>query len=452
MNETRTLAEYAITTQPSAAPAEVLDRTRQLLLDQLGCQIAGVQMPWSKSIYDVVAALSATGTSTVVGRTDRLAPDAAGFVNSAFGHSNESDDTHLKTPTHPGAVIIPAAVSVAEHVAASGQDLLDAIVVGYEVMLRISYAVSPYLIAQGHHPPPAVGPFGVAAAASRLLGLDQEQTVNALAIAGSHAAGLQEYTQTGGSVKRLHCAIPVQAGIRAALFAAAGVTGPPTVLEGERGFCKVFAPQSHVERLVEGLGTRYVLMETAIKSYSCCHLIHAALDGLRGLRTRHEFKAGDVAHIRIATHLPSLVAHVGVIKRPQDVLAAQFSMSFSVAMLLNGYDCWWWDFERVDLQDTALLDLAERVDTVVEDAEGDTFKTGLRVTVSLHDGSQLEVYVPRAIGEPELPLTDDQVRAKFRTLSEPVLGAERVAAVERAVTELADAPTVADLADAIAGR
>lgn len=452
MNETRTLAAYAVTTQPSTAGSEVLDRTRQLLLDQLGCQIAGVQMPWSASIYNVVAPLSATGRSSVVGHRDRLAPDAAAFVNSTFGHSNESDDTHLKTPTHPGAVIIPAAVAVAEHVGAAGRDLLDAIVVGYEVMLRISYSVSPYLIAQGHHPPVAVGPFGVAAAAARLLGLDEKQTVNALAIAGSHAAGLQEYTQTGGSVKRLHCAIPSQAGVRAALFAQAGVTGPPTVLEGDRGFCKVFAPHAHLDRLVDGLGERYLLMETAIKSYSCCHLIHAALDGLRELQARYQFKAGDVAHVRVATHLQSLVAHVGVIKRPGDVLAAQFSMSFCVAMLLSGYECWWWDFERVDLRDHALLDLAERVDTVVEDAEGDTYRTGLRLTVSLHDGVHHELYVPRAIGEPECPLTDAQLQAKFRTLAEPVVGAENAARVQAAVSDLAGAPSVSALADAIAGR
>lgn len=452
MNETRALAAYAVTTQPSTAGAEVLDRTRQLLLDQLGCQIAGVQMPWSASIYNVVAPLSGAGGSSVVGHPDRLAPDAAAFVNSAFGHSNESDDTHLKTPTHPGAVIIPAAVAVAEHVDASGQDLLDAIIVGYEVMLRISYSVSPYLIARGHHPPVAVGPFGVAAAASRLLGLDVEQTVNALAIAGSHAAGLQEYTQTGGSVKRLHCAIPSQAGVRAALFAQAGVTGPPTVLEGERGFCKVFAPHAHLDRLVDGLGERYVLMETAIKSYSCCHLIHAALDGLRELREQNAFKPEDIARIRVATHLQSLVAHVGVIKRPMDVLAAQFSMSFCVAMLLNGYECWWWDFERVNLQDEALLGLAERVDTVVEDVDGDSYRTGLRLTVSLMDGTQHEIYVPRAIGEPERPLTHDQLRAKFRTLSEPVVGVEGADRVQAAVWQLAEAPSVAALADAIAGR
>ena len=190
--------------------AEVRRRASMLVLDLIGCQIAGIQMPWSKRIHDTIAPLTAPGGASVVQYRDQLAPDGAAFINSAFAHSNESDDTHLKTPTHPGAVIIPAAMAVAESLDLDGQALLDAVIVGYEVMLRVSYSVSPHLIAQGHHPPPAVGPFGAAAAASRLMGLNVEETLNAMAIGGSHSAGLQEYTQTGGSVKRLHCAIPAR--------------------------------------------------------------------------------------------------------------------------------------------------------------------------------------------------------------------------------------------------
>jgi 2-methylcitrate dehydratase PrpD len=178
---TRALAKYVSTSRGGDIPAKVRETARLLLLDQLGCQIAGVQLPWSERVYEAIRPLSPVGKSTLVGHSEQLGPDAAAFLNSAMGHSNESDDTHLKSPTHPGAVIIPAAFAVAEDVGASGAQLLEAIVIGYEVMLRVSQSVSPGLVAQGHHPPPAVGPFGAASAASRLLGMSEDQTLNALA-------------------------------------------------------------------------------------------------------------------------------------------------------------------------------------------------------------------------------------------------------------------------------
>ncbi len=178
--------------------------------------------------------------ATVAFFGDKMSPDDAAFLNSTFNHANESDDTHLKSPTHPGGIATPASFALGEYTACSGRDLLLAMIAAYEVQIRISWACSPYLIYRGHHPPVGVGPFGGAAAGAVLMKFDKELTTNALGIAGSHSAGLIEYTKTGGSVKRIHSAIAAQAGVRAALFAQAGITGPYSILEGEKGFCKTF--------------------------------------------------------------------------------------------------------------------------------------------------------------------------------------------------------------------
>jgi 2-methylcitrate dehydratase PrpD len=439
---TRALAHFITTLRGEDVPSDVRQMARLLLLDQLGCQVAGVQMPWSRNVYLALRPLSPTGPSTVVGYAERLAPDAAAFLNSAMGHSNESDDTHLKSPTHPGAVVIPAALAIAEVVGASGEELLTAIIVGYEVMLHISQSVSPGLITRGHHPPPAVGPFGAAAAAARLLGLNEEETLNALSIAGSHSAGLQEYTQTGGSVKRLHCAIPSQAGVRSALLARSGVTGPPTVLEGKRGFCRVFVDEPDLSWLTKGLGEHYLLTETSIKAYSCCHLIHQALDAIKDLRVERDFAADEVETITIYTQNPASIPHVGAIKDPVDVLAAQFSISFSVAMLLTGLNCGWWDYNDVNLTDPTLLDLSNRTDFILEDRINGSFVVGARVVVRLRDGSKLERTVEHAHGEPESPLTAEEVREKFLSLTVPVIGPDRA---QDLISAVADIDALVDL-------
>jgi 2-methylcitrate dehydratase PrpD len=442
---TRELARL-LTTSNRSAPAEVRRRMQMLLLDQLGCQIAGSSLPWSHQIAAVVEGISAPGEATVVTSRRRLAADAAAFINSALGHSNESDDTHLKSPTHPGAVIIPAAVAVAEETGSTGLELQQALIHGYEVMLRVSSAVSPHLIARGHHPPVAVGPFGAAAAVGTLMNFDEPTMLNALAIAASFSAGVQEYTQTGGSVKRLHCAIPAQAGVRAALFAKAGVTGPPTALEGERGFAKVFAGQFDAERLTSGFDDEFLTMATAFKTYSCCYLIHPALDAICAFQA-DGLTSDDVESVEVITHLASLVHHVGTIVEPTDILAAQFSMGFSIGLMLEKGGCGYWDFFNADLADPRILGISHGVVTRVGAPDTDRFNTELEVVVRRKSGGELRKTVRQARGEPEVPLTDAEIQDKFRAMAVPVLGSARAEDIIATVDKLEQLVTVRELTE-----
>ena len=445
MNETRTLAEFAVQLESGSIPEEVRRRAAALVLDQLACQIAGVQLPWSQRIADAIRPLTAPGKSSVVMDDAKLAADGAAFLNSAFGHSNESDDTHLKSPNHPGAVIIPAVLALAEERGIGGDEALDAIIVGYEVMLRVSQAVSPHLITQGHHPPPAAGPFGVAAAVGRLLSFDADLTQQAMAIAGSYSAGLLEYTQTGGSVKRLHCAIPSQAGIRAALLAESGVTGPPTVLEGTRGFLAVFSPAYDVAWLTKDLGKLYLVLETAVKNHSCCYLIHPALDAIQELRAQYDFAPDDVDGIKVRTRSQALVHHVGAITEPEDILGAQFSMGFALGLMLVKGGCGFWDFFNADLKDPDILRIAHAADLELVDADEGAFVTGLEVEVRLKHGSVVTTSKAHARGEPEDPLTNEDIAAKFEEIAGPVLGDERTAEVIKRVLAIDDEASIGDL-------
>jgi 2-methylcitrate dehydratase PrpD len=318
-------------------------------------------------------------------------------------------------------------VAVAEEVSATGAELITAIIVGYEVMLRVSMAVSPHLLTRGHHPPPAVGPFGATAAAAKLYGLPAAQILDAMGIAGSYAAGLTEYTRTGGTVKRIHCAIPAQVGVRAANLARHGLTGPPTVLEGERGFCEVFAGAFDPSVLSAGLGHDFLIMDTAIKCYSCCHLIQPALDVVGALRDRHRLTLESIAAITVYTPNMWVAENLGVVVEPHDLLGVQFSMSYCIALILSGCGCTLWELYEADLTAPLLLDVSRRV-RIVPDSVSETFTSALRVEIRTNDGRIFSGATSHAKGEPENPLDADEVAAKFTALTVPVLGRERSAA------------------------
>lgn len=453
MHESKTLADWVAGLRLSDVPEDVRAHARRFMLDNFGCQIAGATLPWSQSYYHVLRATRSGSPSTVAYFGDKLAPDDAAFINSTFNHANETDDTHLKSPTHPGSIAVPAALALAEYARAGGDKLLLAVIAAYEIQIRISWACSPYLIYRGHHPPVGVGPFGAAMAGAVLMGFDGETALNALAIAGSHSAGLIEYTKTGGSVKRIHSAIPAQAGVRAALFAQAGITGPRSILEGEKGFCKVFAVDYDLDRLTEQLGTRYHLLDNALKPYSCCHLIHAAFDALDNLRDREPLTPQQVRRITVYTNSEQILSHIGSIIEPEDILGAQFSLPFSMAMRLhhggrgvnggNGF----WDYPRVNLKDPALLASARKVHCVVADRnEWAAVDKGAGIEVETIDGRRLREIVAYSKGLPENPMSEDEVKAKFRSLVEPILSVRQAQQIIDAVDRIESIEDIDELA------
>lgn len=441
-----TIANFASTFRLADAPADVLRRAKQVLIDQLGCEIAGSTLPWSGKFRQSIAALGSRGDATVVYHGDSVSVDNAAFLNSAFGHANEIDDACVRTPTHAGSVVIPAALAAAQHTGASGATLLEAIIIGYEVMMRVSYTTSPHLRTRGHHAPPSLGVFGAAAATAHVLGLDPDTTLNAIAIAGSHAAGLLEYTRTGGSVKRIHCAIGAAAGLRSAYMAKAGISGPRTVLEGEKGYCKVFADKSDLTQLTRGLGKDFVILQTGFKRYSCCFHFHTALEGLGALVTEHSLKPDDIGSVVIGMSEEGL-RHTGTIHRPKDVLGAQFSLGYCMAMRAlrgrNGF----WDYRQEDLGDPQLLAFADKVtgvaDAVANSERADNF--GSLVHIEMKDRKVFEKRVRYSRGLPENPMTEGEFQDKFNGLVTPLLGAKGAAAILDCIDGLATSNNVSGL-------
>jgi len=446
LGETGQLAAFAIDAGPFAP--DVIEQGKRMLLDQLACQIAGATLPWSRAYREAMRSLGSGGDATVVYYGDTFPVDQATFLNSAFGHANEFDDTHLASAMHPSAMVVPAVAAVAEAHHLSGRQALEAVIVGAEVMIRIAAAAAPNLHERGHYVPSSAGPFGTAAACSRLLGLDAEVCLQAMGIAGSHAGGLMEFSRAGGSVKRIHCAIPAAAGLRSAVMAQHGITGPGTVLEGKRGFFVVFAGTCDEALLMGGLGEEFQLLRTSFKPFAANLSTHGALEALSRLRDEHRLRADEIASIEIGTS-GSAARDMGAIVKPEDILGAQTSFAFGAAVAFlrggNGPN----DYHEADLRDPRFIALAERVRTYVDpicDDERKRLKNrSAVVTVRTTDGRTLELRVQFPKGSPERPLSNDDLFAKFTNAVEPHLGPRRTAELADRIWTIDQLDDMADL-------
>ena len=408
-------------------PPEVVEKTKYIVLDQIGCQLASSTLPWNAVVYDHVQSLGAIGDSTVVGHGFKTHPECAALVNATFGHGFEIDDFHIGCFAHPGCVSVPAALAMAEQHHLDGRELIAATALAAEVLLRVGSA-SGYstVVERGFHETSVQGPFGAAAAASKVLGLDTDRTVNALSIAGSHASGTLEYGQTGGDVKRLHAGIAAAGGIRSAHLAERGLTGPPTILEGRRGVFQAFANSFDAAQAVDRLGERYHLLAVGFKGYCCMGLIHSQIDAVSLILDEHDIGVEDVDEIVIGTSRLGY-SHGGTIgPRPTDITAAQFSSHFSIGLTVavgaNDFAAYR-DAQAADFRDPRVLEVASRVRVVVDDACETAFPAHNMATASIRtrDGRSLSATVTEAQGFPDNPLPLLRIEEKFLGLATVVL-------------------------------
>src|SRR6185436_19017183 len=201
---TARLAEWAANFRLEDAPETVVERMKALVLDLLRVVTVGAPLPWSKSARRHALALGGNGASTVLLYGDRLDPARAAFVNGAFAHACDLDDTHVGSMHHPGASVLPAALAIAERDDASGRALLEAAICGYEASLRIGLAVQPSMFQRGFMATPTCGALGAALAAGKLLGFGPDDMAGALGAAGAYAGGLAQFYHSGGITKRLN--------------------------------------------------------------------------------------------------------------------------------------------------------------------------------------------------------------------------------------------------------
>jgi 2-methylcitrate dehydratase PrpD len=451
MSITRALAAYAAEIRLEQLPPEVVTRARFLLLDLVGNIVrARHDAESTPALLSAARALGfAGGPCFVFGDTARYTPPGAALVNGTLAHSLDFDDTHAAGTLHPGAPVIPAAIAAGEMVGASGADVLAAIIAGYEVTCRLAVALpAGDHYNRGYHPTATCGVFGAAAAAARVFGLDTAGVESALGIALSQSAGSLQFLVNGAWTKRFQVGWAALSGLSAATLAREGFKGATDALDGRHGFLSTYAPNPNPARAVQGLGTEFELMATAVKPYPSCRYGHAGVDAMLALRAEYGFNPADVEAITYGTsHAGMLLVGAPAEKKanPQNVVDGQFSGPFviSAALATGKMD---WDSYGA-LQDPVIRSLLPLVSCEQDPEIEAEFPTNMSGKVTVLAGGRRysrTVVVPK--GEPGNFLTEAELRAKFAGLTEAILGRAGSAALADAVLRIDRAADVSSLA------
>ena len=416
--ETTELAEYAATCRYEDFPSDVVERAKQCITDTVAAAIYGYDLPWSRMVVAFAEKNGAGGQSRILGRgAGRVHAPTAALANGALAHAFEMDNlTWPSTGVHPGATLLPSGLALAQERGHGGRELITAIVAGAEVMIRIGRATQHRNEGRGFHAPGTTGPFGAAVACARLLCLDGQRMRNALGIAGSLACGLLEFARAGNGamVKRLHLGRAAESGVLAASLASDGFTGPASVLEGEFGFLRVFCGTDFdAGELIRGLGTSYATRSIMLKRFPCHITAQTSVQAILDLRAAHGYAAADVAAIHIAGN--DKMARVNNIPSPPDIMLAQYSVPFCVALahVRDARDPR--SFDESALQDAQIRSLAQHVTITI--AKDPPTPLAADVTVTLRDGRVLKRSIADFKGTPEQPLDGTELREKFLLLT-----------------------------------
>ncbi len=417
---TRELARWVSRLKYSDLPPRTKEVVRILLLDTLGCGAYGYTTPWAKMLLQwAKAGAPAKGEATVWGETaPSLRASDAALVNGTSVHAFELDDYH-QAKLHPGAVVIPAAVAMAEKLGSTGEQLVTAIAAGYEVMIRSSLALNPSATRlRGWHLTGVCGPFGAASACASLMGLNEEQTAWALGLAGTQGSGLWAFNADGTMSKRFHAGRAAQSGVMAAELAALGFTGPTQIYEfHDGGVLKAFSDASDPAPLTRDLGKVFHLDATSIKPYSCCGSTHSYVDAAFELRRKLGTQWDTKRPVRVG--MAKVVdVQCGFDYVPSSALNAQMSLRYVVAAALMEGQALPPQFSDAKIADPVLTELAGRIQCEHDPALDKLYPARFAAWVAAEDkGQWVRVDVLDPLGSTANPVDARGVVEKFRGIN-----------------------------------
>lgn len=443
MNKTaaETLAQHFHDFEYRRVPAASRHAIKRLLLDYLGVALAGSQSDSGRIAGDFAALQGGVAQSTLIGRNVRVPAIQASFANAIASHSIELDDIDVLALFHFSPPVFSAALAVAEATGASGERLLTALAAGCEMMERVSKAANPSLRNRGFHTTPTTGVFGATMAAGYLMNLSVEQLTSAFGLAGAQASGLME--MYGPSMqKRFNPGPAARNGVTAATMASLGFTGAATIFDGERGFLKAFTDKSSVAELVRDLDQPYQL-DIEFKPYSCARPIHNAIDC--ALEIRKQCKPDLMAIRSIVMERHPDWAHYHQNKTPATYHEAQVSLPYSVAVALEDGAALFAQFTNENLKKPTL----RYASGLVEFQVNASLPRGVscKMTLEMSDGRKFVAQVDDPKGSIRNPMDAGELRAKFDSLANPVIGQDQAVRLANTINEIeeSDAQTLMSL-------
>jgi 2-methylcitrate dehydratase PrpD len=414
---TRALAEFVADLRYDDIPAHVVEGAKDLMVDWFGSALAGKGARPVVALEEFARAMGpGDGPSEILSSGGRTSPLFAALINGASSHVAEQDDVHNGAVFHPGTVVFPAVLAVAQAEGASGRELLTAAIAGYEVGIRVGEFLgrSHYKI---FHTTGTAGTIASAAAVARLLGLDADATQHALGSAGTQAAGLWEFLRDAADSKQLHTAKAAADGLLSAYLARSGVTGARRILEGDQGLAAGTSTDSDATRLTDRLGARWATVETSYKLHASCRHTHPAADALLSVMEQERLTHDRIARVTARVHQGAIDV-LGQVGEPTSIHQAKFSMGTVLGLIAVHGSAGLDDFEHA-LDDTRVSSFRDRVRMVLDDEVDAAYPRHWlgRVDVETTDGRTLRGRVDVPKGDPGNALSRAELEQKAMRLS-----------------------------------
>jgi 2-methylcitrate dehydratase PrpD len=451
-SESRQFAEFFAALSERDLPEQIFDRALDSLIDSVGCGLFGATQSWSQMIAANTLAESAPGRCTLLGRGEQLAPAPAALVNGTSMHGFELDDLISEAIAHPGTVVVPAALAVAEHANVSGLRLLLGIIAGYETLARVSVALGMETPHRGFHMTGVVGPVAAAVAAGVTLGFTPDKLLAAIGLACSASSGIRAFAggSGGGMVKRLHAGRSAEAGVRMCQLAARGFTGPSAALDGKFGLLETFSGKSaRPARLTENIGNSWAINEVWVKVYPICGGIQSTVELLQRLRGAAPLSVDEVKKVRIGVSSYAVRNNGDPI--PLDTMAAQYSIPYCAAVALLGDPRDPDVFSENAIGSAATQTLIGKIELYADEKADATHpkQRGANVELHLASGETRKASIPEAHGTPSDPCTKAEIEAKFRQLARAAKSAVAIDRILAAARELRKLPSIEPLSQAL---
>ena len=423
---TREVVQFIREIDYDSLPDELIEVGKKSILDGIGLALSGSVAESGRIVQQYLKGQGVSGEATVIGTGMRVPERFAAFANGVGIHADDYDDTQLAVGpdrvygllTHPTAPCLPAALAIAETQDMSGKDLMLAYHIGVEVETKVAEAISPRHYQHGFHATATCGTLAAASAASRLLGLDEETTLRALAIAASQSAGLRE--NFGTMTKPFHAGRSSESGVVATDFARAGWTATDKILESPRGFFQAHGGGYMLEAISGKLGSPWTFLDpgVSIKPNPSGSLTHPGMTKMMELILEHDIKPEQVDYVDVGTNhnMPNALIH----HRPKNELQAKFSMEFCMAILLLERRGSLPEFTDEVVNRADVQEMIGRVHFGVHpEAEAAGYdKMTTIIDIHLKDGRTISGRADFGKGSPANPMSYDEAADKFRGCAE----------------------------------
>ncbi len=441
MGITQELAGYCSRIKFNNLSDEIIDCVKYRFLDFISVACRGSIEDPSQTVYRFISEME-KGQGVIVGTRQKAPYLYSALANGTASHSIEMDDVDNESSLHPGVVVFPAALATGEMAGASGKRFILAVVLGYEVMVRLGTALGPEnSYKRGFHPTGTCGTFGSSVASSKILGLQEEEILNAIGISGSQAAGSMEYLAQGAWTKPFHAGWAAHSGMVAALLSRKGFKGPSSILEGRDGFLHAYSAGADPSKVLEGIGSGFQILQTSVKIHACCRYMHSPIDAVLKIVKENNLRPEQVKQVKVGilrAGAPLIADPIESKYKPQSIVDAQFSMPFGAAAALLYGKAGLKEFQLSTIRSRPVREMMRKAECMLDPELDRTFPKQWRATAEIltEDEKRYTTTVEYPKGDPENPLSWEEMIERFHELAGRILKEDQRLKIVEAVKKL----------------